>query len=131
MYLSLALCSPLLAACGTASSSTSTSAFKGVKREVAQGVADLQSDAASAEQKKICGEDLAASVVRGLGGSKGCEAAIKRQLDQVDELEVSVESVTVSGRTAIAAVKSIHEGKSKLSTLTLVKEGGRWKVAGE
>jgi hypothetical protein len=128
--LCLLLCAPLLAACGTAGS-TSTTGFTGVKREVAQGIASLQSDAASVEQKKICAEDLAASVVRRLGGTKDCEAAIKRQLDQVDELEVSVESVNVSGSTATATVKSIHEGKSKLSTVSLVKEGHTWKVAGE
>jgi hypothetical protein len=44
---------------------------------------------------------------------------------------VSVEGIKVSGSTATATVKSIHEGKSKLSTLTLVKEGHAWKVAGE
>jgi Domain of unknown function (DUF4878) len=130
--LCLVLCAPLLAACGTAGS-TSTTGFTGVKREVAQGVAALESDSASAEQKKICAEDLAAHVVKSLGGAKGCEAAIKRQLNQVDELEVSVESVKVAGTgtSATATVKSIHEGKSKLSTLSLVKEGHTWKVAGE
>ncbi|HTA12203.1 MAG TPA: hypothetical protein VK765_02190 [Solirubrobacteraceae bacterium] len=128
--LCLMLCAPLLAACGTAGS-TSTSRFTGVKREVAQGIASLQSDAAGVEQKKVCTEDLSASVVKRLGGTKGCEAAIKRQLDQVDELEVSVQSVNVTGTTATATVKSIHEGKNKLSTLTLVKEGHAWKVSGE
>jgi hypothetical protein len=130
MSLCLVLCAPLLAACGTAGS-TSTTGFTGVKREVAQGIASLQSDAGGVEKKKICTEDLAASVVKRLGGTKECEAAIKRQLDQVDQLEVSVQSIDVSGSTATATVKSIHEGKSKRSTLTLVKEGRTWKVAGE
>jgi len=126
-------CLPLtvlaLAGCGSA---VSTSAFKGTEQQVAQTIADLQADATAAEQSKICADDLAAAVVARLGGAKGCEAAIKGQLAQVDNLEVSVQSVTVAadGATATAQVKSIHEGKSRVSPVSLVKEGGKWKVSG-
>jgi hypothetical protein len=129
------LCLPLsafaLAACGAAST-TSTSGFSGVEREVAQTIANLQSHATSVEENKICGEDLAADVVKRLGGTKGCEAAIKTQLDEVDNLEVSVQSVKVAadGTTGSATVKSIHEGKTRPSTMQLVKEGGKWKISG-
>jgi hypothetical protein len=129
------LCLPLaalsLAACGS-TTATSTSGFSGAKREVAQAIADFQSDASSSEEKKICEESLAAPVVRRLGGAKSCEAAIKTQLGEVDNLEVSVESVQVGARgaTASATVKSVHEGKTRPSTMLLVKEGGKWKVSG-
>ena len=59
----------------------------------------------------------------------GCEAAIIRQLTEVDSLEVTVESVSVTGTTATATVKSVHEGKKKDSTIALVKEGKLWKVS--
>ncbi len=127
------LCLPLLAlalaGCGSAGS---TSAFKGTEQQVAQTIANLQADATAAEQSKICADDLAAAVVTRLGGTKGCEAAIKSQLAQVDSLEVSVLSVKVAatGTTATAQVKSIHEGKSRASAVSLVKEGGEWKVSG-
>lgn len=127
------LCLPLtalaLAGCGN---TVSTSAFKGAEQQVAQTIANLQADATAAEQGKICADDLAAAVVRRLGGAKGCEAAIKSQLQQVDSLEVSVQSVAVapSGTTATAQVKSIHEGKSRPSAVSLVKEGGKWKISG-
>ncbi len=127
------LCLPLtalaLAGCGSA---VSTSAFKGTEQEVAQTIANLQADATAAEQGKICANDLAAAVVTRLGGTKGCEAAIKSQLAQVDSLEVSVLSVKVAaaGTTATAQVKSIHEGKSRASAMSLVKEGGKWKISG-
>jgi hypothetical protein len=125
-------CAPLLAlalsACG---STVSTSAFKGEEKAVAQTIANLQSDATAGDQGKICNKDLAASVVKGLGGVKGCEAALKSQLTEIDNLEASVESVKIgpSGTIATAMVKSVHEGKKRTSTVTLVKEGGRWKVA--
>ena len=122
------LCLPVsalaLAACG---STVSTAGFKGQQHEVAQTISNLQADATAAEQSKICADDLAASVVSKLGGAKGCEAAIKSQLAQVDSLEVSVESVKLapSGTTATAQAKSIHEGKSRASAVSLVKERGK------
>jgi len=151
------LCWPPLAvgltACATA---VSTSAFKGQQHEVAQTIANLQTDATAGEDKKICANDLASAVVARLGGASRCEAAIKSQLDQVDNLEVSVQSVTVGAgkpgggggkpggagkpgraakhgapglQTASARVKSIHSGKHAESTVSLVKEGGKWKIS--
>jgi hypothetical protein len=126
------LCLPLFALALTACASTvSTAGFKGAEHEVAQTISNLQSDATTVEQKKICANDLAASVVKRLGGSKGCEAAIKHQLAEVTNLEVKVESVKLGAgaTTATAQVKSIHEGKTKASTVSLVKEAGKWKVS--
>jgi Protein of unknown function (DUF3828) len=127
------LCLPLsavvLAGCG---STTATAGFKGEQHEVAQTIANLQSDATAAEQKKICANDLAAALVTRLGGAKGCETAIKNQLAELDNLEASVKSVHVAaaGKTATAQVKSIHEGKTATSAVSLVKEGGKWKISG-
>jgi len=127
------LCLPLsalaLSACGN---TVSTAAFKGTPHEVAQTIANLQSDATTVEEKKICADDLASAVVTRLGGTKGCEKAIKNQLAEITNLEVRVESVKVASgaTTATAAVRSVHEGKSKAGTLSLVKEGRKWKISG-
>ncbi|HLH15135.1 MAG TPA: hypothetical protein VKV16_10130 [Solirubrobacteraceae bacterium] len=127
----LALSALALSACG-ATSTTSTSGFSGVKEEVARRIADFQSDANGAEQKKVCGDDLSARLVARLGGRGRCEAAIKKQLQQIDNPELTIESVRIGAgeRTATASVKSIHEGKSRASSLSLVKEGGGWRIAG-
>jgi hypothetical protein len=118
-----------LAACGTA---VSTSSFKGEEHEAAQAVANLQADATASEQSKVCDRDLAAGVVSRLGGSKGCQQAIKTQLTEIDNLELSVRSVRVNAPagTATAIVKSTVSGKKVENTVSLVKEGGKWKVAG-
>ncbi len=127
------LCLPLsalaLAACG---STVSTSGFKGAEHEVAETISNLQSDATTGEEKKICGDDLAAAVVSRLGGTKGCETAIKHQLAEINNLQVSVRSVKLGSdsSTATAQVTSIHEGRTKPSSVALVKEGGKWKVSG-
>ncbi len=127
--LCLPLCALALAACGAAST---TVGFKGVQHEAAQTVANLASDATASEQKKICEDDLAAATVARLGGTKACEATVKSQLAEVDNLEVSVQSVQIAadGTTATAQVKSVREGKSRASTLALVKERGKWKISG-
>jgi hypothetical protein len=128
MLLCAPLCALALAACG---STVSTSNFKGTKQQAAQALANLQADATAGEQKKICADDLAASVVARLGGTKGCEAAIKAQLAEVDSLELSVHSIKLTGPTsATAQVKGIYQGKGRFSTLALVKEGKVWKVSG-
>jgi hypothetical protein len=48
---------------------------------------------------------------------------------------VSVKSVhvndTAGQHTGTASVTSIRQGKTRPSTLVLVKEGGKWKISGE
>jgi hypothetical protein len=127
------LCAPLLAlslaACG---STVSTSSFKGEQHEVAKTIANLQSDATAADEKKVCARDLAATVVSKLGGRKGCESALKIQLAEIDNVEASVKSIQVASRakTATARVKSTYAGKRRTGTVSLVKEGSAWKVSG-
>ena len=129
----IALCSCAatlaLSACGT---TTSTSNFKGAEHEVAQSVSNLQSDVAASENSKLCTRDLAGPIVRRLGGRKACEAAVKHQLTQIDNPEVTIKSVAIApdGKSASASVKSIRDGKSVAGTVSLVKEGGAWKVSG-
>jgi hypothetical protein len=117
-----------LAACGT---TTSTSNFKGEEHAVAQAIANLQSHATALEHDKICHEDLASSVVARLKHAPGgCEKALESQLKQIESFEVTVESVHIDGASASARVKSVHEGKSRIETLTLVKEDGKWRISG-
>jgi hypothetical protein len=121
------LCAVMIAGCA---SSVSTSGYSGPDKEVAQVVANLQSDAQASDQKKICSEVLSAAVVTRLGGEKGCENALKTQLKEIDNLEATVHSVKLNGTSATATVIAIIEGKKHLSTVTLVKESGGWRVSG-
>ncbi len=127
------LCAPLLAtsmaACGAATS-VSTSAFKGEQQLIAQAVAHLQSHATALEAKKICGEDLASARVAQLSKAPGgCKRAIESQLKQIDSFETAVQSVQIKGATATASVKSVNGGKKTIQTVTLAKEGGKWRIS--
>jgi hypothetical protein len=122
--------SALALALSACASTVSTAGFKGQQHEVAQTISNLQADATAGEQKKICANDLAAAVVNRLGGKKDCEEAIKKQLAEIDSLEVSVQSVKLvaGGASATAAVRSVYEGKKRPSSVSLVKEAGKWKI---
>lgn len=120
----------LAVAFGGCGETASTGSFKGESHNVAQTISDFQSDVTAREQKKLCQRDLAASVTAQLtraGGS--CQAAMKNQLLQIDATNLTIQSIAVSGNRATARIKSTYSGKSRVSTLTLVKEGSRWKIS--
>jgi hypothetical protein len=125
------LCAPLLALGLSACAQTvSTSGLAGEAKAAGETVKDLQSNATAGEAKKICQDDLAAAVVKRLAGaSGGCQEAIKKQLAEIDSVELTVESIQVNGATATAHVKSVYSGKKRLSTMSLVKEGGKWRIS--
>lgn len=128
-------CAALLAvALGACAKTVSTGSFKGEEHEVAQVIANLQSDLAASDGQKICGNDLASAVVAPLNAAPGgCKRVIKDQLAEIDSSEVHVDSITLGGggaqRTATAKVRSIVSGKTRSSTVSLLKEAGKWKIS--
>jgi hypothetical protein len=116
---------------GGCGETASTGSFQGESHAVAQAIADFQSNVTARDQQKLCQNNLAAAVTARLtraGGS--CQAALKNQLLQIDATGLTIKSISVNGKTATARVKSTYSGKTRESTLTLVKEGGRWKISG-
>jgi hypothetical protein len=117
------LCAPLLALALSACAKTvSTSGLSGESKEVAETIKNLEADVTAGEQKKVCQNDLASTLVTRLSSAKGgCQQAI------------TVDSVALGGtpaaRTAIARVKSVYSGNKRPSTLSLVKESGKWKIS--
>jgi Putative lumazine-binding len=125
--LALAAAIPALSGCGE---TASTGAFKGESHSVAQTISDFQSDAMSSNKQKLCANDLAHAITARFKGSAGCEAAVKQQLTELDSFGLTIESISVNGSSAKARVKSTWSGKSRITTLSLVREGSRWKIAG-
>lgn len=122
-----ALCALALAACGT---TVSTSGYKGEEKAVAQRVSEFQSDATASDEQKVCENDLASPVKARLQtAGNTCQSALKHQLSQIDTLELKIKSIAVKGNTALARVTSTWSGKSRESTLALVKEGSTWRIA--
>jgi hypothetical protein len=122
-----------LTACG-ATMGVSTGNLTGDSRLIAQTISNLQSDAQSRNNQKVCANDLASSVVAQLkAGGRDCASVISDQLNEVDNFDVSLDganAIAVSGTTATARVKSTSGSKTRRDTLKLVKEGARWKISG-
>jgi len=126
--LGVPLCGLAVAACGT---QVSTGSFRGEQHAVAQTLSNLQADVTAGEQKKVCANDVSAAVVNRLGGARGCEAAIKTQLGEIDNLETKIQSVEVApgAKTATAQVKTAYAGKPRHGTVSFVKENNEWKIS--
>lgn len=124
-------CALLLAVALSACAKTvSTSGLKGDAKSAAETIKNLQTDVTAGDQKKVCENDLAKALVTKLDAAEGgCQKAVKDQLAEIDSFEVTVEAMQASPSTATAHVKSTFSGKSRKSVLSLVKEGGKWKLA--
>jgi hypothetical protein len=120
----------LAGGCTTSSSSKgSTTDFRGEQRLVATTVEDLQSAASDGDEDKICRELLARSVVMRLArGGRTCQQTVHDALKNADSTDLSVRSVTISGARASARVKEERGKADRISTVRLVKEGGRWRI---
>ncbi len=133
MSVTLAVTTALgLSACGSAM--VSPQSFSGPNRAVAQTVADLQSAAQAHDGKRICRDLLSSSVASKLNGAAGgCSSVVSRQLNEVDSYDLSLanaQSIAISGASATAHVTSTSGRRSQTDTLSLVLEGGRWKISG-
>jgi hypothetical protein len=110
----------------------STSGLSGEAKDAAETIKDLQSDVTAGDQKKVCNNDLAKALVTKLSSaSGGCQQALKEQLAEIDSLELNIDTVQVTSpaHAATATVTSVYAGKKRKSTLSLVKEGNKWKIS--
>jgi predicted lipid-binding transport protein (Tim44 family) len=115
----------------TSSSSNSTSKFKGDARLAAQTVEDLQSAASDSDEAKICDQLLARAFAGRLAAAGGsCTDGVEEAIKDADSIDMTVESVQVSGDQATARVR-LETGKNdRRATFRLVRENRRWKIAG-
>jgi hypothetical protein len=112
------------------SSSNSTSKFQGDARLAAQAVEDLESAAKDDDDEKICTDLLARSLAGRLARSgHTCAATVDEAISDADSLGMTVEQVTVDGDKATARVR-LDTGKTdRRTTIQLVRENRRWKIA--
>jgi len=114
-----------LAGCGAAASSAGD--FEGEEARVAETVQDVQEAGTADEAQEVCDELFARALAQRFqaGGGGDCRQEVGTAFDDADEFELTVQDVTIQGTTARARV----EGDGGTRTLTLVREGGRWRVS--
>jgi hypothetical protein len=114
-----------------ASTSDKVSQFTGDQRAAAQAIEDLESAAQDSNEAKLCTQVLAKAFADRIGASGGgCATAVNAAIKDTDSLDMTVESVRVNGDRATARVKFETGKKDRQGNVTLVREGGRWRVAG-
>ena len=113
----------------TPTSSSSSTGFTGAKANVATALNLLASDASSANGADICKNVLASSVRDKLNQIGSCTTIVTNQLKTSDDYTLTVESIKVSGSTATAQVQTVHNGKKVISTVSLLKQSGGWRLA--
>jgi hypothetical protein len=115
----------------TSTSSNSVSKFRGDQRAVAQAVEDLQSAADNSDETKICTQILAKPLADRLAAANhGCPAAVNEAIKDTDSTDMTVEAVRITGNRAVARVKFETGKKDRRADITLVREGGGWRIAG-
>ena len=133
-----AICALAVAGCaqGGNNAKDSSANYKGAEKLVAGTVEDLQAYGEKGEGQKICQQLLTARLsqkIGGEGGPKGCTGAVNGAMEQTDKSDLEVTDVTIDPKDpekAKAVVKAKTGDKSsQTSTMELVKESGRWKIA--
>lgn len=119
-----------LAACGQATSSSSTDKFKGEQKAVAQVVEDLQSAGESKDAEKICNDIISRTLVAQVkAAGSDCAAEMKTSIDDADDFDLQVQRVAVNGNSAQAEVKGKSGGRDRTVTFDFVKENGGWRAS--
>jgi copper chaperone CopZ len=113
------------------SSSDSVKKFTGDQRAAAQTVEDLESAAQDGNEAKICTQVLAKALADRLAAAgEGCASAVNAAIKDTDSLDMTVEAVRVNGDRATARVKYETGKTDRRGNVALVREGGRWRIAG-
>jgi hypothetical protein len=127
----LAVLAVAASGCTTSGTGTGDSSgnFKGEQQLVANTVEDLESAANKGDQDTICADLLAHDIVDRLDARGGCRKTVDSALKDADTSNLTVQFVQIQGTTATARVKAETGKKDRITTLRLVKQDGRWKIA--
>ena len=121
----------VLALGGCTQQQTSTNDFKGAEKDVAQVLADLQSDAQGRKPGTICSDLLSRELADKLkSAGNDCTAEMEKITSDADDYRLEVTDVSISGSTATATVESRRGDQKKAkTTYKLVREDGDWRLS--
>jgi hypothetical protein len=102
--------------------------FKGAEADVAAVVDDLQTAGRKGDPDKICNDvftkELAASFK---AGTSTCVDEVEKVLRDVNDYDLQVQDVTVTGTTATAKVRQGKEGRT--ATFAFERVGNGWRAS--
>jgi hypothetical protein len=128
MGLGLVAVGLLAAGCGGAAGDA-PKPIQGPPKEVAAVIEGLQSATRTHDFQKICDDLLAASTRREAGGAD-CPAVLGARAKGVRRARIVVQSIEVSGNSALARVRTTATGQAATSdVIRLVREGGHFRIS--
>lgn len=112
----------------TATPPSSAGDFKGAEKDVAQVVDDMQKAGRTGKPDKLCNDIFTADLANKFkAGSATCVDEVEKAMRDVNDYDIKVTDVTVTGDTATAKVE---QGKEKRTgTLGFQKIGNAWRVS--
>jgi hypothetical protein len=130
VHTSITLAAAALALSGCAAQApTSAGDFKGDESDVAAVVDDLQSAGRSGDPDKVCNDIFTTELAnRFKAGKSSCVDEIEDAMRDVNDYDLEVQDVTVTGDTATAKVRQGKEGRT--ATFTFQRVGSGWRASG-
>ncbi len=126
LCMTLAAAVLVLGGCGTQQDSAEVE-FEGAEAEVEQVVEDLQSAAQQGDAEELCSRILAPALVGELAaGSSECVDEMEKAVGDVNDFDLEVTGVTISGTDARAQVRQGEDGRT--AVFELAREGEGWRV---
>jgi hypothetical protein len=127
-FATLCLVAVAVAGCGGAPAD-STKQFKGEEQKVAAPVEALEKAARANDPATVCTKLLTDRLLRQLKQQgTNCKTAVKQAFKDADNLDLTVDDVTIAGDSATAKIVSGKGSKEKTDTLQLTRDGAAWKI---
>ena len=127
---SITLAAAALALAGCAAQGPSSAGdFKGDERDVAAVIDDLQNAGRSGDPEKVCNDIFTTELAnRFKAGSSTCVDEVEDAMRDVNDYDLEVQDVTVTGDTATAKVRQGKEHRT--ATFTFQRVGSGWRASG-
>jgi hypothetical protein len=128
LAVTLAAAAVAVGGCTAQSSSSSAGDFKGAEADVAQVVDDISSAGQKGNADDICAKYVSKELAASLkAGDSDCTDELRETIQDVNDFDLEVTDVTISGTTARAEIKQ-GDKKPTTATFELAREGKDWRV---
>lgn len=105
-----------------------SASFTGAEKSVSQVVTALSEDAQRGKEADVCAQVLSKRLVRSIAGDTSCVSEVKKAFEDADAAKIAVDTVSITGNTATAGVRTTDRGKDVKRVFKLVREDGNWRI---
>ncbi len=126
IHVSVTLAAAVLALGGCGAQQSAGGDFQGAEGAVAQVVEDLGAAAQERDAEEICSRILSPALATEVAAGGQCIDEMRKAVEDVNDFDLQVRDVTVSGTTARAQVRQGDDGR--IATFEFAREGNAWRA---